>query len=122
MTLDRRKKLLELAVKYDVMVWKTILTVLFVGEGENLPSLKSMDTTDHVIYMGTLSKILSPGLRLGWVVAEPKLIKKYMMMKQSADLHTDSLAQYIAAEYFAENDIDEHVQAITALYHKREQS
>lgn len=121
MTLDRRKKLLELAVKYDVMVLEDNPYGAIRWEGENLPSLKSMDTTDHVIYMGTLSKILSPGLRLGWVVAEPKLIKKYMMMKQSADLHTDSLAQYIAAEYFAENDIDEHVQAITALYHKREQ-
>jgi 2-aminoadipate transaminase len=80
-----------------------------------------MDKTGHVIYMGTLSKILAPGLRLGWVVAEPKLIKKYTMMKQSADLHTDSLAQYIAAEYFAQNDINEHIATITNLYHKREQ-
>lgn len=121
MTLSRRKRLLELAEKYDVMVLEDNPYGAIRWEGENLPSLKSMDKTGHVIYMGTLSKILAPGLRLGWVVAEPELIKKYTMMKQSADLHTDSLAQYIAAEYFAQNDINEHIAKITSLYHKREQ-
>ncbi|BAP85283.1 aminotransferase [Paucilactobacillus hokkaidonensis JCM 18461] len=121
MTLERRKKLVELAVKYDVMVLEDNPYGAIRWEGDNLPSLKSMDTTGHVIYMGTLSKILAPGLRLGWVVAEPALIKKYTMMKQSADLHTDSLAQYIAAKYFAQNDINAHIATITALYHKREQ-
>lgn len=121
MTLARRQKLLALAEKYDVMVLEDNPYGAIRWEGENLPSLKSMDKTGHVIYMGTLSKILAPGLRLGWVVAEPELIKKYTMMKQSADLHTDSLAQYIAAEYFAQNDINEHIATITNLYHKREQ-
>lgn len=121
MTLSRRKRLLELAEKYDVMVLEDNPYGAIRWEGENLPSLKSMDKTGHVIYMGTLSKILAPGLRLGWVVAEPELIKKYTMMKQSANLHTDSLAQYIAAEYFAQNDINEHIAKITSLYHKREQ-
>lgn len=121
MTLERRKKLVELAGKYDVLVLEDNPYGAIRWSGNNLPSLKSLDKNNHVIYMGTLSKIFSPGLRLGWVVADPKLIKKYTMMKQSADLHTDSLAQYIAAEYFAENDIEDHVTAITALYHKREQ-
>lgn len=121
MTLERRKKLVELAEKYDVLVLEDNPYGAIRWSGNNLPSLKSLDKNNHVIYMGTLSKIFSPGLRLGWVVADPKLIKKYTMMKQSADLHTDSLAQYIAAEYFAENDIEDHVTAITALYHKREQ-
>lgn len=121
MTLDRRKKLVELADKYDVMILEDNPYGAIRWEGENLPSLKSMDKTDHVIYMGTMSKIFAPGLRLGWVVADPKLIKKYTMMKQSADLHTDSFAQYVCAEYFEENDINEHIKAITNLYHKREQ-
>ncbi|WP_137598105.1 PLP-dependent aminotransferase family protein [Paucilactobacillus kaifaensis] len=121
MTLARRTKLVELAEKYDVLILEDNPYGAIRWEGKNLPSLKSFDKNDHVIYMGTLSKILSPGLRLGWVVADPNLIKKYTMMKQSADLHTDSLAQYIAAEYFAANNIDEHVAGITDLYHKREQ-
>lgn len=121
MTLARRKKLVALAEKYDVLVLEDNPYGAIRWAGENLPSLKSLDQSDHVIYMGTLSKIFAPGLRLGWVVAAPKLIKKYTMMKQSADLHTDSLAQYIAAEYFADNDINEHIAAITDLYHQREQ-
>lgn len=121
MSLERRQKLVELAEKYDVMILEDNPYGAIRWEGDNLPSLKSLDHTGHVIYMGTLSKILAPGLRLGWVVADPKLIKKYSMMKQSADLHTDSLAQYVAAEYFAQNDINEHIAKITALYHHREQ-
>lgn len=121
MTLTRRKKLVELAEKYDVMVLEDNPYGAIRWEGENLPALKSLDKSGHVIYMGTMSKIFAPGLRLGWVVADPALIKRYTMLKQSADLHTDSLAQYVAAEYFAENDINEHIAKITELYHKREQ-
>ncbi|WP_203651652.1 aminotransferase-like domain-containing protein [Secundilactobacillus yichangensis] len=121
MTLERRKKLVELADKYDVMVLEDNPYGAIRWEGENLPSLKSLDKTGHVIYMGTMSKIFAPGLRIGWVVAEPKLLKKYTMLKQSADLHTDSFSQYVCAQYFTDNDINDHIKKITALYHKREQ-
>ncbi|GAX03429.1 aminotransferase [Secundilactobacillus pentosiphilus] len=121
MTLERRKKLVALADKYDVMVLEDNPYGAIRWEGENLPSLRSLDKTGHVIYMGTMSKVFAPGLRIGWVVAEPKLLKKYTMMKQSADLHTDSFSQYVCAQYFTDNDINDHIKRITALYHKREQ-
>lgn len=119
MTLARRKQLLALAEQYDVMVLEDNPYGAIRWAGETLPTLKSLDHNDRVIYMGTLSKILSPGLRLGWVVAEPQLLKKYTMMKQSADLHTDSLAQYVAAKYLEQNDVNQHIATITKLYHER---
>lgn len=119
MTLARRKQLLALAEQYDVMVLEDNPYGAIRWAGETLPTLKSLDHNDRVIYMGTLSKILSPGLRLGWVVAEPQLLKKYTMMKQSADLHTDSFAQYVAAKYLEQNDVNQHIATITKLYHER---
>lgn len=121
MSLDRRKKLSVLADKYDVMVLEDNPYGAVRFAGENVPSVKSLDSTGHVIYMGTFSKILAPGMRLGWIVADESLINKYKMMKQSADLHTDSLSQYIVAKYCELFDIDEHIKLISNLYQKREQ-
>lgn len=122
MTLERRKRVAELAEKYDVMVLEDNPYGAVRFAGENLPSIKSFDKSGHVIYMGTFSKILAPGLRLGWIVTDSqKLLSKYTMMKQSADLHTDNLSQYIVAKYFELFDVNEHIQSICRLYQKREQ-
>ncbi|GEP25285.1 MAG: PLP-dependent aminotransferase family protein [Lentilactobacillus diolivorans] len=121
MTLSRREKLVELAEKYDVMVLEDNPYGAVRFAGKNLPSIKSLDKSGHVIYMGTFSKILAPGMRLGWIVTDTKLLNKYTMMKQSADLHTDNLSQYIVAKYFEMFNIDEHIQSICHLYQKREQ-
>lgn len=89
--------------------------------GEHVPSVKSFDKAGKVFYMSTFSKILAPGFRLGWLVADPKVIDKLTVLKQSADLHTDNLVQYIVAEFFKENDVDAHVKEISDLYGKRKQ-
>lgn len=119
LSLERRKKLAQLAVEYDVLVLEDNPYGAVRFEGEALPAVRSFDETGHVIYTSTFSKILAPGLRLGWVVAPLELINKYTIMKQSVDLHSDQLAQYIVATFFKNNDIDNHIAKITALYKER---
>lgn len=119
LSLERRKKLAQLAVEYDVLVLEDNPYGAVRFEGEALPAVRSFDETGHVIYTSTFSKILAPGLRLGWVVAPLELINKYTIMKQSVDLHSDQLAQYIVATFFKTNDVDEHIAKITALYKER---
>ncbi|MGG5333020.1 PLP-dependent aminotransferase family protein [Enterococcus sp. AZ163] len=119
LSLERRKKLAQLAVDYDVLVLEDNPYGAVRFEGTPLPAIRSFDKTGHVIYTSTFSKILAPGLRLGWVVAPLELINKFTIMKQSVDLHSDNLAQYILAAFFENNDIDQHVSKITALYKER---
>lgn len=119
--LERRQKMAELAAKYDL----TILEDNPYGEirfaGQHVPAVKSFDHDGHVCYMGTFSKTLAPGFRLGWIVADKQIIDKLTVLKQSADLHTDNLAQYATVEYVQNNDLDAHVKDISALYSKRKQ-
>lgn len=121
MPADRRKKFAELAAKYDVPVLEDNPYGDIRFAGEHVPSVKSFDKTGHVFYMSTFSKILAPGFRLGWLVADAEVVKKLTVLKQSADLHTDNLVQYVVAEFFKENDVDAHVKEISALYGKRKQ-
>lgn len=119
MSLDRRKKLAQLTAEHDLIVLEDNPYGAVRFEGTPLPAIKSFDETGHVVYTSTFSKILAPGLRLGWVVAPVELLEKYMVMKQSADLHTDALSQYIVAKFFENNDIEAHIANITALYKER---
>lgn len=119
LSLERRKKLAQLALAYDVLVLEDNPYGAVRFEGTPLPAVRSFDDTGHVIYTSTFSKILAPGLRLGWVVAPLELINKYTIMKQSVDLHSDNLAQFIVASFFENNDIDKHIAKITGLYKER---
>ena len=121
MTLDRRKKLAELAAKYDVYVLEDNPYGEIRFAGDHVPAVKSFDKTGHVFYMSTFSKTLAPGFRLGWVVADSDVVNKLTVLKQSADLHTDNLVQYAVAQFFADNDVDAHVKEISNLYGKRKQ-
>jgi 2-aminoadipate transaminase len=120
MSLERRKKVAELAAKYNVYVLEDnpYGDIRFAGE-EHIPSIKSFDTSDHVVYTSTFSKILAPGFRLGWVIANDYLIKKLTVMKQSADLQTDNLVQYACSAFLKNNDIDEHIKEISKVYSER---
>jgi 2-aminoadipate transaminase len=98
-------------------------------EGENIPSLVYLDSeyrgfdggcySGNVIYMSTFSKLLAPGLRLAWIVAPESVIKKLVMTKQAADLHTASFNQYVAYEVGRGGFLDEHVKVIRATYKER---
>lgn len=118
---ERRRKMAQLAARYDF----TILEDNPYGEirfsGQHVPAVKSFDKDGHVAYMGTFSKTLAPGFRLGWVIADQRIVDKLTVLKQSADLHTDNLSQYATVEFINNNDLDAHVQDISALYGKRKQ-
>lgn len=119
MTEERRKQLAELAEKYDVYVLEDNPYGEIRFAGQHVPAVKSFDKSGHVLYMSTFSKTLAPGFRLGWLVADEDVVNKLTVLKQSADLHTDNLAQFAVAQFFADNDVDAHVKEIRALYGKR---
>lgn len=119
LSLARREKLLELSYRHSIPIVEDDPYWELRYEGEHLPSLKSMDTEGNVIYLGTFSKILSPGLRLGWVVAPREVIDQMVKAKQSADLHTDSLAQRIVARVCSTGLLDQHIETMKPVYRER---
>ena len=99
---------------------KITLTANCVLKGEFLPSLKSMDTKDLVIFLGTMSKIFAPGLRIGWVCStNAEVLGKYNFIKQGADLQSSTIDQLITNQFLEDNDLDAHVEKIKAVYVKR---
>jgi 2-aminoadipate transaminase len=87
--------------------------------GEPLPPLYQLDGGDYVIYVGTFSKILSPGIRLGWAVAPPPVMEKIVLGKQAADLCTSTLTQFFVREYFAEGRWREYIESLVEIYRGR---
>lgn len=119
LSLEKRKKLMTLANKYDLIVVEDAPYAELVLSGEQLPPLKSMDPEGRVIYLGTFSKTFTPGLRIGWVVASNALINKFVQIKQGSDLQTSSLDQRIAARYMKQYHLDDHIDRIKVVYKKR---
>ncbi|MFC7394200.1 PLP-dependent aminotransferase family protein [Scopulibacillus cellulosilyticus] len=117
--LERRKRMIELANQYDVLIVEDNPYGAIRFSGEALPPVKHFDTESRVIYISTFSKIFSPGLRLGWICAGESFINKYVSLKQTADLHTDSFAQRITAKYLELYNIEEHINKIKAVYKER---
>ncbi|MCS0670141.1 PLP-dependent aminotransferase family protein [Cytobacillus firmus] len=117
--LERRKRMIELANQYDVLIVEDNPYGAVRFAGKELPPVKHFDTEGRVIYLSTFSKIFTPGLRLGWICADPFFIDKYVAFKQTADLHTDSFAQRITAKYMELYDIEEHIHKIKAVYKER---
>ena len=93
MSIDRRKRLVELANQYDVMVMEDNPYGELRFAGERVPPVKAFDTEGRVIYQSTFSKVLTPGIRVGWLCAAPEILQKYIIFKQSTDLHTNTMAQ-----------------------------
>ena len=118
-SIERRKKLIELANKYDVVILEDNPYGELRFEGEILPAVKHYDTEDRVIFLGTFSKILCPGLRLGWVAAGPEILNKFIMIKQGADLQSSTISQMEVAKFLEEYSIDDHIAGIIELYRGR---
>ncbi|EQB72973.1 MAG: hypothetical protein AMDU4_FER2C00111G0004 [Ferroplasma sp. Type II] len=119
MTLDRRKHLLELAEQYNVPVIEDNPYGDLRYSGTKLPTLKSLDTNDMVTYLGTFSKIMAPGLRTGFTVSQPEVLGEFNKLKQSLDLATDSLSQYIAYEYIRKGIIYKQIPKTIELYRRK---
>lgn len=118
-SLERRKALLALAEKYSLPILEDNPYGDLRYEGETVPTLKSMDTQGLVVYMGSFSKVLSPGIRLGWLVAAPELLEKFNTAKQGADLQASTIMQLVVDTYLEDNDLDENIRNLNALYRKR---
>lgn len=119
MSIDRRKKLVELATKYNVPVVEDNPYGELRFEGEKYPAIKHFDTEGIVIYLGTFSKTFAPGLRVGWIAASPEIIQKYVLVKQGADLQCNSMTQREVATFMDMYDLDEHIKKIIGVYGKR---
>jgi 2-aminoadipate transaminase len=119
MSLPRRRRLIELARSREMLVVEDNPYGLLRFGGEPLPPLYQLDGGDFVLYIGTFSKILSPGIRLGWAVAPPPVMEKIVLGKQAADLCTSTLTQYFVREYFAEGRWREYIENLTGIYRHR---
>ena len=131
LSFERRMKLIELADRYGVPIIEDDPYGQLRYEGEHIPPVVELDSeyrgsngngahyTGNVIYLSTFSKLLAPGLRLAWVIAPPEVIRKLVMIKQAADLHSSSFNQYVAYEVGKGGFLDEHVKVIRATYKER---
>lgn len=129
-TLERRLKIIELADRYGVPIIEDDPYGQLRFEGEHIPSVTVLDNefrsttqngtySGNVIYLSTFSKILAPGLRLGWITAPPEVIRKLVQAKQGADLHTATFNQVVAHEVGKGGFLDQHVKLIRKVYRER---
>jgi 2-aminoadipate transaminase len=119
LSLERRRRLVELARQRELLVVEDNPYGLLRFGGEPLPPLYQLDGGDFVIYVGTFSKILSPGIRLGWAVAPPPVMDKIVLGKQASDLCTSTLTQHFVREYFAEGQWRAYVDSLAEIYKRR---
>ncbi|WP_455537695.1 aminotransferase-like domain-containing protein [Terrisporobacter sp.] len=117
--LERRLKFMEIINKYEIPVVEDNPYGELRFDGETLPSLKSLDTKGLVIYLGTFSKIFCPGYRLGWTCATPKILEKFNICKQGADLQASTISQMEVNKFMDMYDLDKHVEKIKECYVKR---
>ncbi len=118
MSAERRYGLLELAASFDCLIVEDNPYGLLRFEGKPVPTLRSLDET-RVIYLGTLSKIFSPGMRIGWVAAPHPILEKLLLAKQSADLCTSSFTQRVAYLYFSQEDWRGQIKNLVEIYRER---
>ena len=118
-TLERRKKFIEIISKYEIPVLEDNPYGELRFKGESLPSLKSMDKKGLVIFLGTFSKILCPGYRLGWTCASQNILKKFIFVKQVADLQASSISQIEVSKFIDLYNLDNHVKKINEVYARR---
>lgn len=116
---ERRKKLLEYADKYDLLIFEDDPYGHLRYEGEHEPTIFSMDNTGRVIYACSFSKILAPGARVAWIVGPSEIIRKMVMVKQGVDMCTSVVAQALVAEYCREGHLDGFLPKIVAHYAKK---
>ncbi len=124
---ERRVQLVRLLADYGCVVIEDDPYGDLYYEGEPLPPLYAVDAREngfstldgHVIYLGTFSKILAPGLRLGWVAAPPAAYERILQAKQGADLHTSTFAQMLTYEVVRDGFVNEHVPMLRKVYGER---
>lgn len=115
LTLEERRMLVDLAYRYDFLIVEDSPYRELRYEGKHIPSMYSL-SPDRVIYLGSFSKIFAPGFRLGWAIANPEILDKIYVCKQSLDLCPPIFDQYVAAEFLSSGRLDENLSNSIALY------
>jgi 2-aminoadipate transaminase len=118
LSLDRRRELVRIAGERELLVLEDNPYGLLRYEGERLPTLRSLDD-EFVIYASTFSKILSPGVRLGWTAAPAPVLAKMNIGKQASDLCSSSISQYFVDAYFASGPWENYVRSLIEIYRRR---
>jgi 2-aminoadipate transaminase len=118
-SLARRKELLEVAARLELPVVEDAPYRELRFEGDELPALAALDRDGRVVFTSTFSKVLCPGLRIGWVAAPGPALEKYVLAKQAADLHTSTLAQLLVSAFMEEQDVDRHIASIRSVCRER---
>ena len=119
MSWEKRKQAFELCKKYGAVILEDNPYGDLRFAGEDIKSIKTLDTEGSVIYSGTFSKILSPGIRVGYVCAHKDIIQKIVVCKQVADVHTTMWSQMIAYRFLKKYDLDEHINKLHKVYDRK---
>lgn len=119
MSLEKRKAVYALAKKYGVIILEDNPYSDTRFAGGELPTIKSMDEDGIVIYAGTFSKVISPGLRVGYAIAPKEIISKMVVCKQTSDVHTSIFSQMICHEFMTKYDYEAHLDRNREVYRKK---
>lgn len=119
MSLEKRKAVYELCKKHEVLILEDNPYGELRFEGEHIPSIKSFDEDGIVIYCGTFSKVLSPGLRVGYLCAPKEILQKITVLKQVNDVHTSIFSQMICDSFLEKVDYDKHIEGLREIYRKK---
>lgn len=119
MSLEKRKKMYELAKKYGVLILEDNPYGELRYKGEDLPNIKSFDKDGLVIYAGSFSKVISPGMRVGWCMAPNEIIQKMVVCKQGEDVHTNMWSQVVCNEFMTKYDFEAHLEMLRNLYREK---
>ncbi len=119
LSLERRKRMLELAEQYDVMIIEDSPYFELRYEGEYVPTIKSMDKNGRVIFCGSYSKVIAPGIRIGYVCGPKEVLTKMTVAKQVSDVHTNLFFQMLVCRLVSDDGFDAHIAECCKLYRHR---
>jgi hypothetical protein len=119
MSLDRRKRLIELAHRFDFVILEDSPYRELRYQGDPIPSLKSLDADGRVIHLGSFSKVLAPGLRIGWAVASDEFMQRLSLLKLAADTQCSTLNMFAVSLYLDKYDIDQHIVSLRSAYRRK---
>ena len=121
MSLEKRKGLYALACKYNVLILEDNPYGDLRYSGEFIPNIKSFDEDEIVIYCGSFSKVISPGMRVAYCIAPKQIFQKLVVCKQGSDVHTNIWSQYVCDEFITKYDFNAHLEKLRKLYTKKAQ-
>lgn len=119
LSLEKRKRMYRLALENNLVILEDDPYGNLRVEGEAVPSIKSMDTEGIVVYAGSFSKILAPGIRVAYAVVPSKIAPAFTIGKQVSDVHTGVLNQMIVSRWFDEYDVNAHIDEIKKIYRRK---